>query len=410
MDVTLRIAARYLRTRRTTGFITLLAWISILGVTIGVAALVIVPAVMNGFETEVRDRIAGTNAHVLLLSFEDKGIVDTTLVMARLRQRADVLGVSPFVYSKALVTRQGIADGIIVKGVDLRQERGVTTVARDIQPPLESIPDAVGDSLPGVVLGAEIASRLRARTGDTVVLATLHGGVQSPLGLVPRLRSFRVVGIFESGLFEYDSSLAYVSMAAAKELFDAEGITGIQIKLADLFQAPRVAREIVAQAGGFPFRSSDWIEQNANLFRFMKIEKVTMFLILALIVLVAALNIVSTLILLAMEKQHDVGALLAMGASRSDVVRIFLFAGLGIGSVGTVFGAALGLAACAVLARFRFIDIPSDVYFLSSLPVRVEAGDVLLVVVLTFALCLLAAGYPAWWASRRTPVESLRKA
>ena len=410
MDVTLRIAARYLRTRRTTGFITLLAWISILGVTIGVAALVIVPAVMNGFETEVRDRIAGTNAHVLLLSFEDKGIVDTTAVMARLRQRADVLGVSPFVYSKALVTRQGIADGIIVKGVDLRQERGVTTVARDIQPPLESIPDAVGDSLPGVVLGAEIASRLRARTGDTVVLATLHGGVQSPLGLVPRLRSFRVVGIFESGLFEYDSSLAYVSMAAAKELFDAEGITGIQIKLADLFQAPRVAREIVAQAGGFPFRSSDWIEQNANLFRFMKIEKVTMFLILALIVLVAALNIVSTLILLAREKQHDVGALLAMGASRSDVVRIFLFAGLGIGSVGTVFGAALGLAACAVLARFRFIDIPSDVYFLSSLPVRVEAGDVLLVVVLTFALCLLAAGYPAWWASRRTPVESLRKA
>ena len=410
MDVTLRIAARYLRTRRTTGFITLLAWISVVGVTIGVAALVIVPAVMNGFETEVRDRIAGTNAHVLLLSFEDRGIVDTTAVMARLRARPDVLGISPFVYSKALVTRQGIADGIIVKGVDLRQERGVTTVARDIEPPLDEIPDAVGDSLPGIVLGVEIASRLRARPGDTVVIGTLHGAVESPLGLVPRLRSFRVVGIFESGLFEYDSSLAYISMNAAKELFDAPGITGIQIRIADLFQAPRVAREIVEQAGGFPFRSSDWIEQNANLFRFMKIEKVTMFLILALIVLVAALNIVSTLILLAMEKQHDVGALLAMGASRQDVVRIFLFAGLGIGTVGTVFGAGLGLLACSVLARFRFIDIPSDVYFLSSLPVRVEAGDVLLVVALTFVLCLLAAGYPAWWASRRTPVESLRKA
>ncbi len=410
MDVTLRIAGRYLRTRRTTGFINLLAGISILGVMIGVAALIVVPAVMNGFETEVRDRIAGTNAHVLLLSYEDQGIVDTTAVMARLRARPDVLGVSPFVYAKALITRQGIADGIIVKGVDLRQERAVTTVARDIQPPLEVIPDALGDSLPGVVLGVEVASRLRARTGDTVVLATLHGAVQSPLGLVPRLRSFRVVGIFESGLFEYDSSLAYVSMAAAKELFDTPGITGIQVKIADLFQAPRVAKEIVRQAGGFPFRSSDWIEQNANLFRFMKIEKVTMFLILALIVLVAALNIVSTLILLAMEKQHDVGALLSMGASRGDIVRIFLFAGLGIGVVGILLGAGLGLAACWALGRFRFIDIPSDVYFLSTLPVRVEGGDVLLVVTLTLALCLLAAGYPAFWASRRTPVESLRKA
>lgn len=410
MDVTLRIAGRYLRTRRTTGFINLLAGISILGVMIGVAALIVVPAVMNGFETEVRDRIAGTNAHVLLLSYEDQGIVDTTAVMARLRARPDVLGVSPFVYAKALITRQGIADGIIVKGVDLRQERAVTTVARDIQPPLEVIPDALGDSLPGVVLGVEVASRLRARTGDTVVLATLHGAVQSPLGLVPRLRSFRVVGIFESGLFEYDSSLAYVSMAAAKELFDTPGITGIQVRIADLFQAPRVAKEIVRQAGGFPFRSSDWIEQNANLFRFMKIEKVTMFLILALIVLVAALNIVSTLILLAMEKQHDVGALLSMGASRGDIVRIFLFAGLGIGVVGILLGAGLGLAACWALGRFRFIDIPSDVYFLSTLPVRVEGGDVLLVVTLTLALCLLAAGYPAFWASRRTPVESLRKA
>jgi lipoprotein-releasing system permease protein len=410
VDVTLRIAGRYLRTRRTTGFITLLSWISILGVMIGVAALIIVPAVMNGFETEVRDRIAGTNAHVLLLSYEDHGILDTTRVMARLRARPDVLGVSPFVYSKALITRQGIADGIIVKGVDLAQERQVTTVARDIKPPLLAIPDAAGDSLPGVVLGLEVASRLRARTGDTVVLATLHGAVQSPLGLVPRLRSFRVVGIFESGLFEYDSSLAYVSMTAAQELFDTPGITGIQVRLEDLFQAPRVAREIVREAGGFPYRSSDWIEQNANLFRFMKIEKVTMFLILALIVVVAALNIVSTLILLAMEKRHDVGALLSMGASRDDVVRIFLFAGLGIGVVGTLLGTGLGLAACWALGRFRFIDIPSDVYFLSSLPVRVEAGDVLVVVVLTLALCLLAAGYPAWWASRRTPVESLRKA
>jgi len=410
VDVTLHIAGRYLRTRRTSGFINLLAWISILGVTIGVAALVVVPAVMNGFETEVRDRIAGTNAHVLVLSYDPAGITDTTVALAKLRARKDVAGVAPFVYAKALITREGLADGIIVKGVDLRQERQVTTVARDIHPALDFIPEATADSAAGVVLGIEIASRLRAGVGDRVVLATLQNGVDSPLGLVPRLRPFRVVGIFESGLYEYDSSLAYVSIAAAQDLFDTHGLTGIQLRLHDLFTAPEVARTVVRDVGGYPFRSSDWVEQNANLFRFMKIEKATMFVILALIVLVAALNIVSTLILLAMEKRHDVGALLSMGASRGDVLSVFLVAGTGIGAIGAALGTILGLAACAALARWHFISIPSDVYFLSTLPVKVEAGDVVLVVLVTLALCLVSAGYPAWYASRQLPAESLRKA
>lgn len=410
MNVSLRIAGRYLRTRRTTGFITLLAWISIVGVTIGVAALIVVPAVMNGFENEVRSRIAGTNAHVLLLSFDDRGITDTTRVLPRLRRREGVLGVAPFIYSKALITREGIADGIIVKGVDLRQERTVTTVARDIVPALEVIPDSTADGLPGIVLGAEIATRLRARVGEKVVLATLQGAVQSPLGLVPRLKPFRIAGIFQSGLYEYDSSLAYISIGSARDLFEVPGMTGIQIRIQDLFKAPEFARALLKDMGGYPYRTSDWVEQNANLFRFMKIEKATMFLILALIVLVAALNIVSTLILLAMEKRHDVGALLTMGASQGDVLRVFLAAGLGIGAVGALLGTALGLAACAALARWKFISIPSDVYFLSTLPVRVESGDVVLVVLVTLVLCLVAAGYPAWFASRQLPAESLRKA
>lgn len=410
MDVTLRIAARYLRTRRTTGFITLLSWIAIVGVTIGVAALIIVPAVMNGFETEVRDRIAGTNAHVLLLSYESRGIVDSAKVMAHLRRRPGVVAVSPFIYSKALVTREGIADGIIVKGVDLRQERAVTTVAQDITPDMSAIPDSTADGLPGIVLGAEVAARLRAGLDEKVVLATLHGGVESPVGLVPRLQPFRVVGIFSSGLYEYDSSLAYISLEEARRLFEVEGVTGVQIRITDLFRAPDFAGALTRDLGGYPYRTSDWIEQNANLFRFMKIEKVTMFIILALIVLVAALNIVSTLILLAMEKRHDVGALLAMGASRWDIVRVFLYAGLCIGVVGVALGTGLGLIGCWALGRFRFIDIPSDVYFLSTLPVQVEAPDVVLVIVVTLVLCLLAAAYPAWYASRRSPVESLRKA
>jgi lipoprotein-releasing system permease protein len=347
---------------------------------------------------------------VLLLSFDEGGIPDTTRVLKVLRGRPGVLGVSPFVYSKALVTKEGTADGIIVKGVDLAQERAVTTVASDITPRLDAIPDSGAAGPPGIVLGSEVAARLRAHVGETVVLATIHGGLQSPLGLVPRLVPFRVVGIFESGLYEYDSSLAYVSLAEAQHLFDVQGVTGVQVRLADLFQAPAFARAMVKDLGGYPFRSSDWVEQNSNLFRFMKIEKATMFLILALIVLVAALNIVSTLILLAMEKRHDVGALLAMGASRGDVVRIFLAAGLSIGLVGTTLGSALGLGACAALERWHFIEIPSDVYFLSTLPVAVEAPDVLLVIAVTLTLCIVAAGYPAWYASRLLPAESLRKA
>ena len=410
MNVSLRIAGRYLRTRRTTGFITLLAWISIVGVTIGVAALIVVPAVMNGFESEVRSRIAGTNAHVLLLSFDEQGIADTTRVLPFLRARPGVLGVAPFVYSKALITREGVADGIIVKGVDLRQERTVTTVARDITPALEVIPDSAAGALPGIVLGAEIAARLRARVGERVVLATLHGAVESPLGMLPRLKPFRVAGIFQSGLYEYDSSLAYVSIASAQDLFEIPGMTGVQLRIVDLFQAPEFAKALLKDLGGYPFRTSDWVEQNANLFRFMKIEKATMFVILALIVLVAALNIVSTLILLAMEKRHDVGALLAMGASQRDVLGVFLAAGLGIGAIGALLGTGLGLAACAALQRWHFISIPSDVYFLSTLPVKVEATDVVLVVLITLGLCLVAAGYPAWWASRQLPAESLRKA
>jgi lipoprotein-releasing system permease protein len=187
-------------------------------------------------------------------------------------------------------------------------------------------------------------------------------------------------------------------------------MTGIQLKIVDLFQAPAFAKALLKDLGGYPFRTSDWVEQNSNLFRFMKIEKATMFLILALIVLVAALNIVSTLILLAMEKRHDVGALLAMGASQGDVLNVFLAAGLGIGATGAALGSVLGLAACGALQRWHFISIPSDVYFLSTLPVKVEAPDVVLVVFITLGLCLVAAGYPAWWASRQLPAESLRKA
>ncbi len=407
MRVTLWIAGRYLRTRRPTAFIALLSGISIVGVAVGVAALIAVLGVMNGFEGELRSRIAGTNAHVIVLSWDEAGIADTAVALSRVRAHGEVLGAAPFIYRKALVTHDNLAEGLVVKGVDLAAERAVTTVASDIEPPLERIPDRAASGVPGIVLGAELAHNLRAGVGDVVVVASLHGGVQSALGLVPKLANFEIVGLFRSGLYEYDANLAYVSLAQAGRLFDTAGrITGIEVRGRQLFEAPRLSRELVERLGGYPYRATDWVEMNANLFAFMKVEKTTMGLILGLIVAVAALNIVSTLLMVVLSKRRDVGSLMTQGASPRDVRTIFLLEGLLIGGLGTAAGIGLGLVLCRVLDGFR---IPADVYFLAELPVRVDGFDVVVIAVVALALCVAAAVYPATYAARIPPAEAVRE-
>lgn len=406
MNVALWIATRYLRTRRPTAFIAILTTLSIVGVTVGVAALITVLAVMNGFEREIRTRVAGTNAHVLILSYDDSGITNPQAAIDTVRLVKDVVGVAPFLYRKALATHGNLAEGLVVKGVDLAAERLVTTVASNIKPGLDSIPLVTPGNVPGVVLGNELADRLRASVGDHVVLASFEGGVRTAAGLVPKLGTFEVVGIFHSGLYEYDANLAYVALPAAAEFFGAHGsITGIEVKVADLFHASQVRDRILKRLGGFPYRGTDWIEMNSNLFAFMKVEKSVMALILGLIVLVAALNIVSTLLMVVLVKRRDIGALLTQGASPSDVRRIFLFEGLLIGVVGTAFGTGLGLVLCRVAHGFR---IPADVYFLSALPVQLEWSDVALVALAALVLCIVAALYPASYAAGIPPADALR--
>ena len=407
MRVTLWIAGRYLRTRRPTAFIALLSAISVVGVAVGVAALIAVLAVMNGFEEEMRSRIAGTNAHVIVLSWDEAGIADTASALSRVRAHPDVLGAAPFIYRKALITHENLAEGLVVKGVDLASERQVTTVARDIEPPLAAIRDRGPDAPAGIVLGAELAANLRAAVGDEIVVASLHGGVQSALGLVPKLATFQVVGLFRSGLYEYDANLGYVSLAEASRLFDTESrVSGIEVRGRELFEAPRLARSLVESLGGYPYRATDWIEMNSNLFAFMKVEKTTMGLILSLIVAVAALNIISTLLMVVLSKRRDIGALMSQGASPRDIRAIFLLEGLLIGTLGTVLGTGLGLVLCRVLEGFR---IPADVYFLSELPVLVQWSDVLLIAVVALVLCVVAAAYPASYAARLAPADAVRE-
>jgi lipoprotein-releasing system permease protein len=404
------IALRYLRTRRQHGFITLLTGISIGGVALGVSALLTVLAVMNGFENEVQTRIAGTDAHVILLGETIAGIEAPDTLVARTRRLPGVLGAAPFTYAKAMILHEGLAEGLVVKGVDLAEERRVTSVAENIEPPLQSIPDSDDEGLAGIVLGTELAARLAATVGDVVVLASLAGAEQSAMGFAPRLRKFRVVGLFSSGLYTYDSSFGFVSIPAAQGFFQlGTAVTGVEVRLADMFDAPRAAGAILEALQTPGIRANNWIELNRNLFTWMKLEKVVMFVILALIILVAAFNIVSTLFMVVLEKRRDIGVLKSMGATRGTVLQIFLAEGLLIGGLGTALGVVLGGVLIAVLRRYPFVQLPGDVYFIERLPVLPQAGDFAAVILAALVLCLAAALFPAWRAASLDPVDAIRR-
>ena len=418
MKLPLWIATRYLRTRRRSAFITLLTGFSVVGVALGVTALLTVLSVMNGFESEIQTRIAGTDAHVVLLGQTVAGIPGPGPLVERVAREPGVVASAPFTYAKAMALRHGQAEGLVVKGVDLARERAVTTVANNIFPPLDSLSDGGPGKLPGVALGSELAARIGAAVGDTIVLAALAPD-RSPLGYTPKLRRFVVEGLFRSGLYTYDSSIGFTSIASSQEFFDLGAtVTGIEVRLVDMFDAPRAAARLLRslEEGDPPaaapiqgLRANNWIELNRNLFTWMKLEKAVMFVILALIVLVAAFNIVSTLFMVVQEKRGDIGVLKALGATRSMVLQVFLWEGLLIGGLGTIAGTALGAGLIAVLRRYPFVRLPGDVYFIETLPVRPELGDFAVVVLAALTLCLVAALYPAWRASILDPVEAIRR-
>lgn len=410
MNVPLWVAFRYLRSGRRSAFVTLLSAISVGGVALGVGALVTVLAVMNGFENEIQTRIAGTDAHVVILGSTSSGIERHRELVTVMARDPDVVGLAPFTYVKAMAFRNGYTEGMIVKGVDLAAERAVTTVGRNIEPPLDSIPTRTAGDRPGIVLGSELAAHLDARVGDEVLIATLTGDPGSALGFAPRLKAFRLVGVFRSGLYTYDSSLGFTSIAASQQFFSlGDAVTGIEVRVRDMFAAPLVGERLVRALGVKGLRANNWIELNRNLFTWMRLEKAVMFVILALIILVAAFNIVSTLFMVVLEKRRDIGVLKSLGARDGAVLQVFLYQGLLIGGLGGCLGLALGGGLIAVLERYPFVRLPGDVYFIERLPVRPELGDFVAVILATFALCLVAALYPAWRASRLDPVEAIRR-
>jgi len=401
------VAGRYLWAKRRLSFISIISGISVGGVLVGVAALTIVLSVMNGFEDEVQKRIVGTNAHVIVLSHDEKGLKADDELLKRIEAVPGVAGAAPFVYSKGMISGGGFSDGIAIKGIDLSREKEVTDVHRNISPSIESIDPKDGSK--GIVLGQYLANALGVSAGDEVVLTSPLQGSATIFGMIPRVKKFEVVGIFSSGMYDYDSSLGYISIAAAQDFLGLGGyVTGVEVKVNDMYKAPQIADSIIRTLGGFPYTASNWIELNRNLFSWMKTEKIVMFVILMLIVAVAAFNIISTLIMVVMEKRRDIGILKSMGATSRSVMRIFIAEGVAVGLIGTALGCIAGFVGCYLLQKYKFITLPGDVYFIDRLPVKMEAGDFLMVALVAVGVCFAATLYPSWKASRLVPVEAIR--
>lgn len=396
------IARRYLKAQRKGLFTLVTTLIGIAGVTIGVAALLTTLSVMNGFQADIRRKIVGAQSHLTVAARMNDA--RRKKVEEALDGRKTVVARAPFVLGQAIITYQGRSTGVVVKGLEPAKEFQVNDMAKAVT---EGSWDGLKPSLvPGVVLGEELAKNLGAWVGDTVVFISPQG-LDTPMGLVPAMKRFKVAGVLKTGYYEYDASTAYCALAEAAAFFKTPGgLTGYQARLVDLDMAEGEARALQAMLG-WDYAVRSFNDMNRTLFAALKLEKAVMFLILVLIILVASFNIASNLILLGTEKLRDIGILRAMGATPAAVRRIFLFEGLLIGGLGTVLGVLLGLTLCFIIQRYPIVELPADIYYLSRVPVQVDPRDLAAVVVCGFALSVLATLYPAWRASRINPIEAI---
>lgn len=416
MNYPLFIARRYLQTKKRSALVSRITTIAVGGVFVGVMTLVIVLSVINGFETELRQRIVGFNTHVLVFARSPEAWANIDTALVRLKKEPDILASAPFVRSEALAAYQIVPGrrtklrGVMVKGIDLEQEARVSAVIDSIRPPVDSFDtSSFGDDPPaiGAVLGLDLAIDLGVGLGEEIDVvtapSTLRGG-----RVDPKQFRCRVLGFFNSGMYEFDSRFIYVDIRDAERMFDFEtALRGTSLEIDNLYRAEAVDQKIQTIVSMKDYGTNNWINLNANLFSYMKIEKLLMFLMLTLIILVAAFNLVGMLTMVIMEKRREIGILRSMGASGRGVMSIFMLEGTAIGVMGTVGGLVTGLIACAVLDRVG-LELPGDVYFIKTLPVLVQWGDLAIISGISVVICFLATVYPSWEASRLYPVDAIR--
>ena len=404
MGFELFVSRRYLTARRKQAFISVITSISVLGIAIGVAALVIAIALITGFQGDVQDKILGATSHVMVSDLGGRGLEGYEDMAATVRAIPGVESATPVVYSTVLVTGLGDSSGALVKGIDFERERPNAPWLQRLE--AGALP-AEGGAREGLLLGRELALRIGAQTGDVVDVVTASSTL-SPLGPLPKRKRFLVAGVFNTGLYEFDSATALVPIGAAQRLFGLEGRASyIQVKLRDIFAAPAVGERIKEVLPPVVYVTT-WMELNRSLFSALKLEKTIMFLTITLIVVVAALNIIATLILMVMEKTRDIGILMAMGATPRMINRIFFFQGALIGVVGTALGVALGLGWCGLANAFELIRIPVDIYQISYVPFRLRPLDLAVIVGVSLLISFVSTLFPARRAAKVDPVVALK--
>ncbi|MCK4858311.1 MAG: lipoprotein-releasing ABC transporter permease subunit [candidate division Zixibacteria bacterium] len=406
MEFEFFIAKRYLRSRRRENFISVISMMSAIGVAIGVAALVFVLSMMNGFESEVRGRIIATAAHVTVYSYVNDGFADWEKLAAQIEALPDVVATAPHILYKTVIGSRDGNDGVFLKGIIPEYETNVSELAESIIAGRLDV-GLTPDSLPGILLGRELASTMGVIIGDEVVLASLKSKKRT-LVLQPKYKKCQVTGIFETGFYEYDANLAYISLASAQRLLNLDDlVTGLQVKVTNFYRSSEIASQIEDQLGDH-FFAIDWTKRHKNLFSWMTLEKYGLSLVVGLIIAVAAFNIISSLIMLVLEKRKDIAILKSMGATRGQIMRIFVLKGTILGTAGALAGTLLGYLLCWLQETYNLVSIPGEFYFISSLPIEVRWWEFGIVALATILISFLSTLYPSRRAARLFPVDILR--
>ncbi|MEW6601086.1 MAG: lipoprotein-releasing ABC transporter permease subunit [Nitrospirota bacterium] len=398
-------ALRYFKSKKKHRGISINTVISIAGVALGVMTLITVLAVMSGFHEDLQSKILGVNSHIVALSYEGR-MRDYEALRKNISGVDGVVDSAPFIYGQVMLRSGNRAQGIIVRGIDPVIGTVTTGILENLK--AGNVNDLGEDSaVPGIIIGRELLRNLGLFVGDEIEMISPIGEM-GPLGMMPKMKKFRVMGYFEAGMYEYDSNLAFINIRQAQKFFGFDDtVTGIEIKITDIYNAKEMAEKIEAVLG-HPYYTRDWMQMNRNLFSALKLEKIVMFVILTLIILVASFNIISNLIMIVIEKSREIAIMKTMGATNRGIMTIFMAHGLIIGITGTLMGVAGGYALCRLLKTYKFINLPADVYYLSYLPVKMNLFDFTVVPAAAILITFLATLYPSWQAAKLDPVEQLR--
>ena len=401
------ISLRYLRTKKRHGTISLNTFISIAGVVIGVATSIITLSVMTGMQGYFRDKILSAVPHVVVMEYTGSGARDIKALEAKVARAPHVVATTPFIYSQSMLSAKDRVQGVVVRGIDPKNEGRVTSLQKNMTEGLLMDLEAQGRKLPGIVIGEDLARKFGAIIGDTLTMVNPLGE-ETSIGIVPKMKKFELVGIFDAGMYDYNTGFVYISIPAAQKFFNMPGrVSGIEVRVDEVYRADTIAASIQSEVG-FPYYTRNWIEMNKNFFSALKLEKIGMSLILIVIIIVASFNIIGTLTMIVMEKSREIAILKSMGASGGSIMKIFMFAGLVIGVVGTVLGSVIGYSAVSIITKSNLISLPRDVYQVSHLPLSITTLDVLFISLTALGISFMATLYPSWQAARQDPVEVLR--